>query len=112
MTDAEKDAYSMRRRALEALRDDPFELGQSIFMIAEPYAQELARVRRDKLQRKLAIQFAYALECLEEDNPPNKAFTAENYHPIPFESNIYYTRLPKAGSKSPGLILTDVIAAT
>ena len=109
MTNAEKDVYSMRRRALEALSGDPFELGHSIYMIPEPYEQELARVRRDKLNKGKALHFAYALECLEADNPVNEAFTAEKYHPISYETNIYYTRyLPNPDSRSLGLILTDV----
>lgn len=109
MSDEEKDAYSMRRRALEALRANPFELGHSVYMIPEPYQQELARVRADKLQKKLAIAFAYTLECLEEDNPATGEFAAENYRPITTESNIYYTRyLPHPDSRSLGLILTDV----
>ncbi|MBN1565136.1 MAG: IMP dehydrogenase [Anaerolineae bacterium] len=109
MSGAEKDTYSMRRRALEALHDDPFEVGHSISKMPEPYEQELARVRWDKLNKKKALRFAYALECLEDDNPVSEAFTAGKYTPISYESNIYYTRyLPKADSKSLGLILTDV----
>lgn len=109
MSDAEKDAYSMRTKALQALRDEPFELGHSIFMIEEPYAQELARVRYVELNDDRAISFAFALECLGDDNPPNMDFVAHCYHPIPFEENIYYTRyLPREDSKSIGLLLTDV----
>ena len=46
---------------------------------------------------------------MKTDNPPNSAFAAPNYQPIQYEENIYYSRyLPKAGSSSIGLILTDV----
>ncbi len=109
MTDAEKDGHSMRTKALQALRNEPFELGHSIFMIEEPYAQELARVRYVELNDDRAISFAFALECLEADNAPNMDFVAHCYQPISFEETIYYTRyLPAADSKSIGLLLTDV----
>jgi non-canonical purine NTP pyrophosphatase (RdgB/HAM1 family) len=109
MTDAEKDALSMRARALRQLCEDPIAVGHSVFMIDEPYAQELARVDFAALRDGQAIRFAFALECLEDDNPPNAEFSAPRYRPIPSEENIYYTRyLPKADSKSIGLILTDV----
>lgn len=109
MSDAEKDGYSMRRMALEQLRDNPFELGHSIFMIDEPFAQEIARVRMDELQDDHAIRFAYALEAIEATNEPRPDFIAPNYHPIPAEANMYYTRyLPAPESASIGLLLTDV----
>lgn len=109
MSNDEKDGYSMRRKALEALCREPFKLGQSAFMIPEPYRQELERVDYEALSDDRAINFAYALECLEDDNPPSSDFAAPNYRPIEFEENIYYTRyLPKPDSKSIGLILTDV----
>ena len=109
MSSQEKDHYSMRRKALLAMRQAPFEPGHSIFMIPEPYRQELERVDYQSLEDEPALRFAYALEALEANNPPNKDFTAPHYQPIECEENIYYTRyLPKADSKSIGLILTDV----
>ena len=109
MTDAEKDAHSPRRKALDALRNEPFALGQGIFMIPEPYRQELERVDYAALHDGRACRFAFALECLEADNPPNPDFDAPHYAPISYEENIYYTRyLPNADSSSIGLILTDV----
>ena len=109
MTDAEKDEYSMRRKALVALCEDPFELGHSVFLIPEPYQQELERIDYESLSDERAVNFAYALEALEDDNPPSTDFNAPNYRPIEYEENIYYMRfLPKPDSKSIGLILTDV----
>jgi XTP/dITP diphosphohydrolase len=109
MTDAEKDAYSMRRKGLEQLCHDPVQLGHSIFMIPEPFEQELARVDYDSLTDDSAVQFAYSLECIENRNPPNEGFSADHYDTIPTEENIYYTRyMPQPDSKSIGLILTDV----
>jgi len=106
---AGKDRHSMRRKALEALRAQPFALGQGILMIPEPYQQELERVDYAALQDDAALQFAFALEALEAGNPPNPAFTAPCYQPIPATETIYYTRyLPKADSHSIGLLLTDV----
>lgn len=109
MTSAEKDAFSMRRKALVALCEKPFQLGHSIFRIAEPYQQELERIDYEGLSDEQAVKFAYALECLEDDNAPSTDFTAPNYSPIEKRENIYYTRyLPKHDSKSIGIILTDV----
>ena len=106
---AEKDRYSMRRLALLALRDDPFALGHPIFMIPEPYRQEVERVDYDALTDPRALKFAFALEAIEADNPPNSHFEAPTFQPIHYEENIYYTRfLPKADSSSIGLIMTDV----
>ena len=104
-----KDRHSMRRKALEALGEQPFELSPPVFMIPEPYRQEVERVDYAALNDETAINFAFALEALENDNPPNSAFAAPNYQPIQYEENIYYSRyLPKADSRSIGLILTDV----
>jgi non-canonical purine NTP pyrophosphatase (RdgB/HAM1 family) len=109
MSNDEKDKHSMRRKALEALRQEPFNLGYSIFLIPEPYQQELERVDYDSLTDERAVKFAYSLESLEDDNPPSTDFTAPNYCPIEFEENIYYTRfLPKPDSSSIGIIMTDV----
>ncbi len=109
MSDAEKDCHSMRGKALQELRRRPFALGQSVFMIPEPYQQELERVDYAALREPAALEFAFALEALEECNPPNAGFEASRYQPIGFEENIYYTRYPpKRDSGSIGLILTDV----
>ena len=113
MSVAEKDCLNMRRRALEALCQQPFELGQAVFMIPEPYRQEVERVDYAALKDETALKFAFALEALEDDNPPNSDFAAPNYQPIQYEENIYYSRyLPKADSHSIGLILTDVDRGT
>jgi len=113
MSDAEKDHYSMRRRALLALRDQPFALGQGVFMIPEPYRQEVERVDYAALQNDAALRFAFSLEALEDANPPNSRFEAPNYKPTQYEANTYYTRfLPKAVSSSICLILTVVDRVT
>ena len=113
ISDAEKDRHSMRTKALRALVEQPFELGQGVFMIPEPYRQEVERVDYAALNDESALNFAFALEALEDDNPPNSDFAAPVYQPIQYEENIYYTRyLPKADSSSIGLILTDVDRGT
>ena len=113
MTDAEKDQHNMRRKALLALRDQPFALGQGVFMIPEPYRQEVERVDYAALQDEAALRFAFSLEALEDANRPNCRFEAPIYQPIQYEENIYYSRyLPKAESRSIGLILTDVDRGT
>ncbi len=109
MSAAEKDRFSMRRKALLALCEDPVELGHAVYMIPEPYRQEVERVDYAALLDERALAFAYALEAIEDNNPPDKSFEASNYLPIEFEENIYYSRfLPKTDSSSIGLILTDV----
>ncbi len=109
MTNEEKDHYSMRRKALEKLSQNPFDLGYSIFMIPEPYQQELERVDYESLTDERAVKFAYSLESIEDDNPPSTDFSAPNYRPIEVQENIYYTRfLPKPESSSIGIIMTDV----
>lgn len=109
MSDEEKDSYSLRRKALEQLSQNPVQLGHSIFMIPEPFEQEMARVDYEALTDDSALQFAYSLECLENCNPPNEGFSADLYSTIPAEENIYYTRyMPHTETKSIGLILTDV----
>ena len=109
MSDAEKDRPSMRRKALDAWQADPPALSQAIYMIPEPYRQEVERVDYDALRDGRALDFAFALESIEACNPPNARFEAANYQPITYEENIYFTRyLPDAGSSSIGLILTDV----
>ena len=109
MRDDEKDQHSMRRKALEAYQADPPSLAQAVYMIPEPYRQEVERVDYAALRDDRALQFAYALEAIESCNPPCPSFEAANYQPLTYEENIYYTRyLPKPDSSSIGLILTDV----
>ena len=97
MGDGEKDCHNMRRKALMALREKPFELGQGVFLIPEPYRQEVERVDYAALQGEAALEFAFSLEALEEGNRPNSQFEATTYEPIQYEENIYYTRyLPQS----------------
>ncbi len=113
MSAEEKDKYSMRRKALEELLDDPVDLSYPIFMIPEPYAQELDRVRIKRLQNMKAIDFAYKLECLESKNRPSKSFNASNYESIKLESNKFYTRFSNdTKSASLGLLFTDIDRST
>ena len=66
MDAADKDRFSMRRKALEALARQPFELSQAVFMIPEPYRQEVERVDYAALNDEAALNFAFALEALED----------------------------------------------
>lgn len=111
MEDAEKDSYSMRRKALMALKDQPVSTGHSVYQIPEPYENELARVRYENLQDEKAIQFAFALEALGPNNPPNPDFQATAYSPVEIQTEDvrFYTRyVVNADSPSIGQILTDV----
>jgi non-canonical purine NTP pyrophosphatase (RdgB/HAM1 family) len=109
MSDKEKDSYSMRTKALEKFIKNPPELGYPVFMLPEPYPQELQRVRLDKLQDAKAIEFAYKLECLEDSNKISKKYEAPNYSPVLHSENIFFSRfLQKQNSHSVGLMFTDV----
>jgi len=109
MSESEKDKFSMRARALEDLLANPFQLANPILMLHEPYQQELARVSWEKLNDEKAINFAYALECVNSLNEPNNNFTADKYYPVLSETNIYFTRYTlHEKTKSLGLILSDV----
>lgn len=110
MSQAEKNKISMRKLAVELMMKDidNVRFKQPLFMLPEPYANELYRVRLDELQNKKAIKFAYTLECLETIKP-DSSFNADVYKPITIESDIFYSRYilnPK--SSSLGLLLTDV----
>lgn len=111
LSDEEKDQYSMRRKALENIDLTQVRLHIPVFQIPEPYEQELSRVNLEALQDEDAMRFAYALECLENDNTPNSNFTAEAYPSIQIVSDDprYYLRfVSNADTPSIGLILTDV----
>lgn len=114
MSGREKDKYSMRKKAVEELKKD-LENNNNwkenlIWMLQEPYAQELERPRFEKLTDKTALKFAFSLESLERINFPNKKFIANRYRPLASdEKNSFYIRY-SADPRSPslGLVLTDV----
>ena len=104
----EKDKYSMRYKELTNYLQNPIELKQAIYMIPEPYPQEIKRVNLDKLTNKRAREFAYQLECLE-GNQVSEDLQAPNYKPIEKEENIYFSRFSvNSNSKSLGIVFTDV----
>ncbi len=110
MTDAEKDKFSMRRKALEELRKKPITTGRFMHQIPEPFINEIERLRLGELQDRKAIKFAYSLESLRDaGNLPSSLFKADKYIPIIEEEGIFYSRY-SINPKSPGLglILTDV----
>jgi non-canonical purine NTP pyrophosphatase (RdgB/HAM1 family) len=108
MTDKEKDSYSMRKRALIKFRDDPFTPHYPIYMLPEPFEQELERVHIDELGNGIARRFAYALESIEGNRISSK-FTANTYLPMVRTDNSYFTRfLTSENSNSIGLMLTDM----
>lgn len=110
MSDNEKDKYSMRRKALDKLREDPIITSRFMHKIPEPFVNEIERLRLDELQDGRAIKFAYALESIKDSgNSPSASFKANNYAPIIEEEGTFYSRYtinPK--SPSLGLLLTDV----
>lgn len=109
MSAKQKDKFSHRKFAIEDLKNNPIKVGHPIYMLPEPYAQELKRVDVSALQEPKARKFAFELQCLGSENKINKEFKAEKYDPIVSEENVYYKRFfhPEA-SNSLGLILTDV----
>lgn len=109
MSDDEKDEYSMRSIAIEKLKENPPKLGYPIYMLDEPYEQELNRVQLASLRDKKAINFAFKLESVEVNNPPNKDLQAPHYLPLQVIENPFYERyLEDPNSKSLGLIATNV----
>lgn len=109
MSGEEKDKYSMRTKALESFMKSPLELNYPIYMIPEPYEQELQRVRLHKLQNTKALNFAFSLECLANKTKPNKKLSADKYDPIEYKENKFYSRFIKdQKSSSLGLLLTDI----
>lgn len=108
MTEVEKDKYSMRKIAIEKLQKSPVNLSYPVYMIPEPYDQELARMRIKPLQENKAIKFAYALECLKE-NKMTKEFLAPKFKQINKTSNKFFSRfIQDSDSMSLGLLLTDI----
>lgn len=109
MTHEQKDKISMRKLAVESFKNSDISLNYSIFLIPEPYSQELSRVRLKELQNKKALEFAYSLESIQNQNKANTKLDASKYDPVLFEENDYYTRFAvNLNSPSIGLILTDV----
>ncbi len=63
MTPEEKEAHSMRTRALQAIKDEPFTIGCYTFMLQEPTDNEVNRVRWQELEEnEAAMAFANQLE--------------------------------------------------
>ena len=109
MTDAEKDSFSMRRLALEDLIARPFKFSNPIFMLPEPYEQELLRIDKEQLKNEKAKHFAFELEALDKKNKENFEYLANDYSPIKKSTNAYFNRFVfEPNQKSLGLLLTDV----
>jgi hypothetical protein len=110
MVSEEKDKYSMRRIALEKLKENPFEINYPVYQIPEPFAQELERVRKDRLNKdERAVKFAFSLETLNGITTPNGNFLADKYVSIKKEDKKFFSRfIGELESPSLGLLLTDV----
>lgn len=109
MEPEEKDAYSVRRKALEDMRQHPFKLGKYIQGLPEPYEEEINLIRLNEFTQN-ARQFAFNLEALGPENNVNNQLQATQYHPVAEEQNgDYYTRYTSnPESASLGLILTNI----
>lgn len=116
MTNAEKDTYSMRRKALEQIRNNPFLIGKYIFQLQDPYPDEIVRVRNEELVVHVAAtQFAFLADVLLGNNP-NPQLDAPVYKPVQQQEvhhngTLFYKRF-SINPKSPGLglLLTNFIA--
>ncbi len=109
MTSTKKDSLSMRSMALKKFKKNPPELNYPVYEINEPYAQELARTRFEKINNPKALKFAYTLEALSTKQKPNKDFLADKYDPIDKEENKFYTRFNNdLKSSSLGILMTDI----
>lgn len=110
MTAIEKDKYSMRRLATEEFlkREHQVEMGKYVYQIPEPFESELKRVKKNKLNNKKALTFAYTLEAIQ-GSKPNKEFKAEKYEPLVEEQNNFFDRYRlNKDSASIGIIVTDI----
>lgn len=114
MSVAEKDAYSMRRKALENILKKPPQIGFFVNGMPEPFANELARIRPKELQKQTALSFAFDVDALR-GNSVNNTFDAPHYlpvHAIQARKNeaVFYTRYTiNPNSPNLGLIETDFI---
>lgn len=116
MTSEEKDLFSMRRIALEKIKNDPFKIGKYIFQLVEPYQDEIVRVRTEELAtNEAALQFAYNTEAFHGISP-HVDLKADTYSPIHLEV-IHHAGVPfyrryivDPNSSSLGLLLTNFIA--
>lgn len=101
MSDEEKDALSMRRDAIEKLKQriesGEIVLGRYARQLMEPYEHEMERIRYEELLgNEAAWKFAFSLEAYEGDN-------------VFFEDGTYYSRYTKTPkSPSAGLVLTNI----
>ncbi len=77
--------------------------------INEPFADELKRVRHHELQDLKALQFAFKLECLEEDSFPNGQLESSIANKAYIEENVYYSRyVSRPDTASLGVVITDI----
>lgn len=66
MSSSEKDQFSMRRRALEKLRDNPFDINRYIFQLPAPYQMQMEAINAPELaSNPTALKHAYQLRVLE-----------------------------------------------
>lgn len=83
MSDKEKDTFSPRKLALLSLVKNPPALSQTVFELQEPSVFQTARIRKEDLQVKKALAYAYSLESLEKaGNKPNVQLEVKTYAPF------------------------------
>lgn len=114
MTPEEKDNLSMRRVAIEKLKErldnSNIVLGRYTRQLMEPDDHEMERIRYEELLgNEAALRFAFALEAVEEINPPNEKLIADRTKGVIFEDGTYYSRyITNPDSPSIGLIMTTI----
>ncbi|MCA9389900.1 IMP dehydrogenase [candidate division WWE3 bacterium] len=109
MTDDEKDTYSMRNKAAHAFRNSNLKLAELVYELPEPLDSEMLRVQTGSLGDSGAVDFAFRLEGIEDNNTPNANFEATAYTPIIKEQNDFYRRyVLTRDSASLGVVVTDV----
>jgi XTP/dITP diphosphohydrolase len=114
MTDEEKDSLSMRRKAIEDLKRK-LDSGEIVLrrytrQLMEPDDHEMERIRYEELLgNDAALRFAFALEAVEEINPPNRELIADRTKDVVFEDGTYFSRYTtNPDSPSIGLIMTTI----
>lgn len=104
MTGEEKDILSMRTRALLELKENPFQVGQYIFAMPEPYEMQLRMIKPEVLQDAKARGFAYALEAIRGSEPNKDGSVGKRQPYYRFDLGPGITRYtPFDDSQYPGL---------
>lgn len=111
MSGVEKDIYSMRAKALLELKKNPFQVGQYILAMPDPYEMQMRMIDPEVLRNEKARRFAYSLEAITGSEPKEDGSVAERQPYYCFDIGPEIQRyIPVNDSDYPGLgIITTPI---